>query len=85
MLVVRLEGREAAEAVAVEAQDLKVWQREEPAGHAAAQRVPRQVHKGQRPVQRARFEARSKEIREALAANRKHRDRSRPDADKMPR
>lgn len=36
-------------------------------------------------VQRARFEARSKEIREALAANRKHRDRSRPDADKMPR
>ena len=36
-------------------------------------------------VQRARFEARSKEIREALVANRKHRDRSRPDADKMPR
>ena len=34
-------------------------------------------------VQRSRFEARSKEVREALASNRKHRDRSRPDADKM--
>jgi len=58
VVVVRLEGWEAAKAIAVEAQDLKVGQRKEPAGHAAAQRVPRQVHKGQRPVQRARLEAR---------------------------